>query len=78
MGQVQGMNETFYAKVEAGIVTDLHCVTYEFIVANPDRYGNPDLWIEAFYDNSGRGYCGIGWTYDAVTDKFIAPPPLEV
>lgn len=71
------MNETFYAKIEAGIVTALHCVTYEFIVANPERYGDPALWIEAFYDNSGRGYCGIGWTYDAQTDKFVPPPPPE-
>lgn len=65
---------TYFAKVENGIVTDVRVVAYDFIVANPDRYGNPDEWMECYPDGSGRGYCGIGWTYDAATDKFIAPP----
>ncbi len=65
---------TFYAKVQEGLVTDVHVVTYEFIVANPERYGNPAQWIQCFPDNSGRGYCGVGWTYDANTDTFIPPP----
>lgn len=73
------MNQlTFYAKVEEGIVTALHCVTYAFLVANPDRYGNAELWIEAFYNNEGRGYPGIGWTYNAENDVFVAPPTPEV
>jgi hypothetical protein len=80
MGQVQGMSDTrtYFAKVENGIVTDVRVVAYDFIVANPGRYGNPDLWIEAFLNNTGRGYCGIGWTYDADTDKFIAPQSPEM
>lgn len=62
---------TTYAKVENGIVTDVHVVTWEFLCDNPDRYGNSDLWIQCFQDNSGRGYCSKGWLYDANTDKFI-------
>jgi hypothetical protein len=31
------------------------------------------LWVETFRDGSGRGYCGKGWTYDAVNDVFISP-----
>lgn len=67
------MSATYYAKVENGTVTDLHVVSYDFIVANPDRYGDPSLWIETFVDGSGPGYCGIGWTYDAALNKFVAP-----
>ena len=68
------MSAPTYAKVENGIVTSVHVVTWEFLTANPERYGDPSLWIECFQDNSGRGYCGIGWTYDAEADEFVAPP----
>jgi len=64
---------TYFAKVENGIVTDVRVVAYDFIVANPDRYGDASLWTECFQDGSGRGYCSIGWTYDAVNDVFVAP-----
>ena len=77
------MNEpTTFAKVEDGIVTDVHVVEWDFLISNPDRYGDPALWIQCFRDNSGRGYCSKGWLYDAVNDVFIAPivedPPVEV
>lgn len=71
------MSAPTFAKVENGVVTDLHVVTWDFLVANPDRYGDSSLWIECYQDGSGRGYCGIGWTYDSESDKFV-PPPVEV
>lgn len=65
---------TYFAKVENGIVTDVRVVAYDFIVANPERYGDASLWVETFQDNSQRGkYAGIGDTYDAVNDVFVAP-----
>lgn len=65
---------TYFAKVENGIVTNVRVVAYDFIVANPERYGDPSLWIETFHDGSQRGkYAGIGDTYDAELDKFVAP-----
>lgn len=69
------MNETrpCYAKIENGIVTSVNVVEWDFLVANPDRYGDSDLWLEVFPDGSGRGYCGVGWTYDADTDTFSMP-----
>lgn len=71
------MSAPTYAKVENGIVTSVHIVTYEFLVANPERYGPSELWIECFQDGSGRGYCGIGWSYDPATDTFTPPPVVE-
>lgn len=71
---------TYYAKVENEIVVSVHCVTWDFLVANPERYGDSSLWIECFPDGSGRGYCGIGWTYDSQADVFVAPittSPIE-
>ncbi len=64
---------TYYAKVENGIVTDVRVVTYEFLSANPDRYGDASLWVECFQDGSGRGYCGVGDLYDSVNDVFVSP-----
>jgi hypothetical protein len=69
---------TTFAKVEDGIVTDVRVVAYDFIVANPDRYGDASLWIECFRDGSGRGYCSKGWEYDAELDKFVPPVVSEV
>jgi len=68
------MSAPTFAKVEGGIVTDVHVVEWDFLVANPERYGDSSLWIECFQDGSGRGYCGKGWSYDAVEDVFVAPP----
>jgi len=64
---------TTFAKVENGIVTKVHVVTWEFLTANPNRYGDSSLWIECFRDGSGRGYPSLGHTYDAVNDVFVAP-----
>lgn len=65
---------TIFAKVENGIVTQVNVVAWEFLTANPDRYGDSSLWVECFRDGSGRGYCGVGWLYDAVNDVFVTPP----
>jgi hypothetical protein len=69
---------TTFAKVEDGIVTDVHVVAWDFLVANPDRYGDSALWVECFRDGSGRGYCSKGWLYDTELDKFVAPIVSEV
>lgn len=66
-----------HAKVENGIITDVRAVEWDYLLANPDRYGDSSLWIEVFQDGSERGYCGIGWTYDAENDVF-KPPAVEV
>lgn len=67
------MSAPTYAKVENGIVTQVNVVEWDFLVANPERYGDSKLWIECFQDGSGRGYCGPGWLYDATNDVFIEP-----
>jgi hypothetical protein len=35
-------------------------------------------WLQTSYNNNFRGtYAGIGYTYDAVLDEFVAPAPIE-
>ena len=63
---------TYFAQVTDGVVTDVHVVTQEFIDANPERYTG--TWIETFYNAPNKNYAGIGYTYDPITNDFIAPP----
>ena len=64
---------TNYAKVENGIVTDVRVVAYDFIVANPERYGDASLWHDAHFKTQGKKYAGIGDIYDAEADEFVSP-----
>ena len=66
---------TYYAQVIDGTVVSVHVVSYDFIVANPDRYGNPDNWKQTYVDVEGVTYAGIGYIYDPATDTFTPPPP---
>ena len=65
---------THYAKVEDSIVTKV-------IVAEPEFFDTfvddtPGDWIQTSYTGSIRkNYAGVGGTYDAIRDAFIAPKP---
>ena len=40
--------------------------------------GIAGTWLQCSYSGSFRGaYPGIGWTYDAELDEFVAPPLPE-
>ena len=71
------MPQTYFAQITNNIVTDVHVVTQEFIDANPERYTG--TWVETFYNAPNKTYAGVGFTYDSVTNDFIAPPapPVE-
>ena len=66
----------YYAQIVADIVT-------EVIVVNDDV---PDgtqfctdllggVWVQTYMNNPEKTYAGIGYTYDPVTQDFIAPIP---
>ena len=75
-----------FAKCVDGKVTQV-------IVAEPDFFdtfvdSSPGAWIQTSYNTIGnkhtqgktplRGnYAGIGYTYDAVNDVFVAPQPFQ-
>lgn len=66
------MSRPFFAQLDANnVVIDVHCVTQEFLEANPDRYTG--VWVETFFDTDGKTYAGIGFTYDFDTENFTAP-----
>ena len=72
------MIRQFFAQLdENNVVTDVHCVTQEFLDANPDRYEG--VWVETFYNIPNKIYAGLGDIYDYETENFIQPvyiPPV--
>lgn len=70
------MSRPFFAQLdENNVVIDVHCVTQEFLEANPERYSG--VWVETFFDTDGKTYAGIGFTYDFDTENFTPPPSPE-
>jgi hypothetical protein len=70
-----------FAKIENNIVTEVLAVHNDLEHRGADFLAN-DLglsgtWIQTSYNNNFRKqYAGIGYTYDAVNDVFIAPQPF--
>ena len=70
------MSAQYFAQIDANnVVTRMAVVQQDFLEANPERYQG--TWVETFFDTEGKTYAGIGYTYDPVTQDFIAPPPVE-
>jgi hypothetical protein len=61
----------YFAQIENNICVQVAVVTRLFLEENPDRY--PGTWVETFVDVPGKTYAGVGFTYDADTEDFIAP-----
>jgi hypothetical protein len=70
------MSQYFAQLDENNIVTTVHVVTQEFLEQNPDRYTG--IWVETFFNVENKTYAGVGYTYDADTDDFVAPIFAEV
>lgn len=68
---------TYYAQVIDGIVTTVHVVSYDFIVANPDRYGNPTNWKQTYVGIEGVTYAGIGDLWNGTEFTTPTPDPVE-
>jgi len=66
------MSRQFFAQLnDDNIVTKVAVVSREFLEANPQRYTG--RWVETFFDTEGKTYAGIGYTYDEVSEDFVAP-----
>jgi hypothetical protein len=73
-----------FAKVEGGIVTEVLVIEQDVI--DTGLFGDPALWVQTSYNTYGgqhpegrplrKNYAGIGFTYDAERDAFIAPQPF--
>jgi hypothetical protein len=67
----------YFAKLdENNMVVHVAVVTSEFMQANPERYEG--TWVETFFDVAGKTYAGVGYTYDAQTEDFVAPVAPEI
>lgn len=73
-----------FAKVENGIVTQVLVIEQDVI--DTGLFGDPSLFVQTSYNTYGgqhpegrplrKNYAGIGYTYDAERDAFIAPQPF--
>ena len=62
----------YFAQIDDNnVVIDIAVVSHLYMAENPDRY--PGTWVETFVDVPGKTYAGVGFTYDADTEDFIAP-----
>jgi hypothetical protein len=67
----------YFAQIDDNnVVTKVAVVQREFLEANPERYTG--RWVETFFDTEGKTYAGIGFTYDEVTEDFVAPVSPEI
>ena len=65
------MERQFFAQINAdNVVIDVHCVTQEFLDANPERYTG--TWVETFFNTTDKTYAGLGYIYDYDTQDFVA------
>ena len=71
------MSAQYFAQIDDNnVVTKVAVVQQEFLEANPERYTGD--WFETFFDTAGKTYAGIGYTYDEVSQDFVAPPSPEI
>ena len=71
------MSAQYFAQLdENNVVTHVAVVQREFLEANPQRYAG--RWVETFFDTEGKTYAGIGFTYDEVSQDFVAPVSPEI
>ena len=74
-----------FAKVVDGIVTEVLVIEQDVI--DTGAFGDPALWVQTSYNTHGgqhsegrplrKNYAGVGYTYDAKRDAFIAPQPFS-
>lgn len=75
-----------FAKVDNGIVSQV--IVAEQDVIDTGLFGDPATWVQTSYNTYGgthrnggtplrKNYAGIGYTYDAQRDAFIAPKPFN-
>lgn len=74
-----------FAKVIGGIVTEVLVIEQDVI--DTGMFGDPSLWVQTSYNTLGgqhpegrplrKNYAGVGYTYDAERDAFIAPQPFQ-
>lgn len=87
---MEGVIVAHFAKVENGkvqqviVVANSDCSNLPFPESEPvgqafiESLGIGGEWLETSYNNNFRGtYAGIGYSYDAELDEFVAPAPIE-
>lgn len=68
----------YFAKIEDGIVTQVHCIKHSGAEGQAFCDAKGGTWVETSKAREFRhNYAGRGYTYDEGNDAFIAPQPYE-
>jgi hypothetical protein len=63
-----------YAKLDNGIVIHVVAVeNFQYIVDNPERYGDSSLYVRTYNDDPSKMYGAPGMAYNAEDDVFYDP-----
>ena len=76
-----------FARIENGIVQAVHLVDNAWLDSNDEQKSGSDFlntlfnikvdWVQTSYNgNIRKQYCGIGYSYKADADVFVAPQPF--
>ena len=66
----------YFAQIVDNIVTEVIAVNDDIVDGAQfchDLLGGD--WAQTYVDTAGKNYAGIGYTYDAINQNFIAPQP---
>jgi len=66
----------YYAQIVDDIVTNVIAVNDD--ITDGAQFAHDLLggvWVQTFTDTAGKNYAGVGYTYDATKNNFIAPQP---
>lgn len=66
----------YFAQIVDDIVTQVTCVGDDIVDGAQfcqDLLGGE--WVQTYINTAGKNYAGIGYTYDAIKQNFIAPQP---
>jgi hypothetical protein len=66
------IEEQIYAHIDKnGIVDRMAVVDWDFLVANPERYGDSSEWVRASTQATiKKNYPAVGYSYDKTLDAF--------
>lgn len=66
----------YFAKIVKSLVTKVVAINND--ITNGAEFCNElfgGVWVETYINTTSKNYAGIGYTYDAKKQNFIAPQP---
>ena len=67
-----------FSKVVDNIVVHvINVENFQWIIDNPERYGDSSLYVETDPNNLTKPWGEIGFSYDVEKNQFMSPKPFD-